>query len=153
MGTDAVSRRIDAPRARIYRALLDPRAVEIWRVPDGMRSQVHEFDAREGGRFRVSLTYDDPTSEGKSGGHTDTYHGRFERLVPDEQVVEVVTFETEDARMQGTMTVTTTLTDADGATVISMAFDNLPAGVAVDDNRVGTEMALRKLAALVQSAG
>lgn len=153
MGTDAVSRRIDAPRARIYRALLDPRAVEIWRVPDGMRSQVHEFDAREGGRFRVSLTYDDPTSEGKSGGHTDTYHGRFERLVPDEQVVEVVTFETEDARMQGTMTVTTTLTDADGATVISMAFDNLPAGVAVDDNRVGTEMALGKLAALVQSAG
>jgi uncharacterized protein YndB with AHSA1/START domain len=153
MDADAVTRRIDAPRERIYQALLDPRAVEIWRVPDGMRSQVHEFEAREGGGFRVSLTYDDPTSEGKSGGHTDTYHGHFERLVPDMQVVEVITFETEDPQMQGAMTVTTTLADDGGATLVSVSFENLPAGIAPADNRVGTEMALGRLAALVQSAG
>ncbi len=27
-------------------------------VPDDMSSRVHSFDAREGGSFRISLTYD-----------------------------------------------------------------------------------------------
>jgi hypothetical protein len=27
-------------------------------VPDGMTCHVHAFDAREGGSFRISLTYD-----------------------------------------------------------------------------------------------
>jgi hypothetical protein len=49
-----------------------------------MRSQVHAFEAREGGDFRVSLTYDLPSPSGASQEHTDTYHGHFVRLVPDE---------------------------------------------------------------------
>lgn len=147
-----VSARIQAPPAVIYHALLDPQAVERWRVPEGMRATVHEFEAVEGGRFRVSLTYDDPAAEGKSGGHTDTYHGHFHRLVPDQEVVEVIEFETDDPRMQSAMTVKTTLTPDDDATTVTMAFENLPSGVAPDDNRLGTEMALGKLAGLVEPA-
>ena len=147
---NAVTQRIQAPRAAIYRALLDPQAVEAWRVPDGMRSVVHEFDAREGGRFRVSLTYDDPAVAGKSGRQTDTYHGRFAELVPDERVVEVLEFETEDPAVQGEMTVTTTLTAADGETDVTIAYENVPAGVPPADNQLGTRMALNKLAALVE---
>ena len=45
-----------------------------------MSSHVHDFDAREGGGFRVSLTYDAPDAVGKSTTHTDTYHGHFLRL-------------------------------------------------------------------------
>src|SRR5689334_18248541 len=56
-----LQRHVNAPRADVYRALLDARAISTWMVPDGMTSQVHEFEAREGGRFRVSLTYDEPT--------------------------------------------------------------------------------------------
>ena len=48
-----------------------------------MTSHVHEFEAREGGSFRISLTYDAPTGTGKSAAHTDTYHGRFVKLAPD----------------------------------------------------------------------
>ncbi len=76
----------------VYRALLDARAVATWMVPDGMTSHVHAFDAREGGSFRISLTYDAPTGTGKTTAHTDTFHGRF----VNEQVVEVVEFETTD---------------------------------------------------------
>jgi len=47
-------------------------------VPTGMTSQVHAFDPREGGSFRISLTYDEPTATGKTTAQTDTYHGRFE---------------------------------------------------------------------------
>lgn len=71
------------------RALLDARAVSKWKVPTGMTCHVHEFDAREGGSFRISLTYEAPTATGKTTPHTDTYHGRFVKLVPNAQVVEV----------------------------------------------------------------
>jgi uncharacterized protein YndB with AHSA1/START domain len=53
------SRRVNAPRANVYRALLDARAVATWMVPIGMTSHVHVFDAREGGPsingFRYAL--------------------------------------------------------------------------------------------------
>lgn len=84
-----ISRHVNAPRADVYRALLDARAVATWMVPDGMTSHVHRFEPREGGSFRISLTYDEPTGAGKTTEHTDTYHGHFSRLVPDEQVVQV----------------------------------------------------------------
>jgi uncharacterized protein YndB with AHSA1/START domain len=87
---------VNAPRSRVYRALLDARAVATWKVPTGMTSHVHEFDAWEGGSFRISLTYDAPTRTGKTTAHTDTYRGRFVKLVTNEQVVEVVEFETTD---------------------------------------------------------
>src|SRR6266446_46284 len=91
-----LSHHIHAPRAQVYRALIDAQAVATWMVPDGMTSHVHAFDGREGGSFRISLTYDAPTGTGKTTAHTDTYHGRFVTLVPSEQVVEVVEFETAD---------------------------------------------------------
>jgi uncharacterized protein YndB with AHSA1/START domain len=65
-------RRVHTPRAIVYRALLDASAVATWMVPTGMTSHVHVFDAREGGAFRISLTYDEPTGSGKTTAHTDT---------------------------------------------------------------------------------
>jgi hypothetical protein len=47
---------------------------------------VHAFDPREGGSFRISLTYDAPTGTGKTTAHTDTFHGRFVKLLTNEQV-------------------------------------------------------------------
>jgi uncharacterized protein YndB with AHSA1/START domain len=87
-----ISRHVNAPRANVYRALLDARAVATWMVPIGMTSHVHVFDARESGLLRITLTYDEPTGTGKTTAHTDTYHGHFVKLVPHEQVVEVMEF-------------------------------------------------------------
>jgi len=151
MSSTRISRRVNAPRALVYRALIDARAVATWKVPTGMTSHVHEFDPREGGSFRISLTYDAPTGIGKTTAHTDTYHGRFAKLVPDEQVVEVVEFETTDPAMQGEMTITTTLTDADGGTEILAVHDGLPRGVSPADNELGWRMSLAKLAAFVDA--
>jgi len=84
-----INRHINAPRAKVYRALLDARAVAKWMVPDGMTSQVHDFNPREGGAFRISLTYIAPTVTGKTSAHTRTSHGRFVKLVANAKVVEV----------------------------------------------------------------
>jgi uncharacterized protein YndB with AHSA1/START domain len=146
-----ISRHVRAPRSAVYRALLDADAIAKWRVPAGISSQVHEFDGREGGSFRVSLTYHAPDRAGKSALRTDTYHGHFVKLVPDEQVVEAFEFESADPALGGTMTMTTTLTDADGGTDVLVVHEGVPDGVPASDNETGTRMALANLAKLVES--
>ena len=147
-----LSQHVNAPRANAYHSLLDARAVATWMVPSGMTSHVHVFDGREGGSFRISLTYDTPTGTGKTTAHTDTYHGRFIKLVPNEQVVEVTEFETADDSMRGEMTFTFTLTDAGGGTDVLAVHDNLPPGLSPADNETGWRMALEKLARLVEAS-
>jgi uncharacterized protein YndB with AHSA1/START domain len=146
-----ITRHLKAPRATVYRALLDAEAVATWMVPTGMTSHVHAFDPRESGGFRISLTYDAPTGTGKTTAHTDTYHGHFVRLVPNEQVIEVVEFETEDPALHGEMTITMTLTDTDGGSEITAVHDRLPPGLSSADNETGWRLSLAKLAALVEA--
>src|SRR5438477_5346354 len=97
-GSTRVSRIIKAPRKTIYQAFLDPEAVASWLAPDTMRGHLHTFDPREGGTFRISLTYQNPgdSQRGKTASDTDTYHGRFVQLVPDEKIVEVIEFESQE---------------------------------------------------------
>ena len=144
---------IQAPRAAVYRAILDARSVATWMVPTGMTSRIHAFDAREGGAFRISLTYDEPTDAGKTDARTDTFHGRFVRLVPDAEVVQVVEFETADPALQGEMTITYSLADADGGgTDLLGVHEGLPPGVRPEDNELGWRLSLDKLAGLVEPA-
>jgi uncharacterized protein YndB with AHSA1/START domain len=141
---------INAPRERVYNALLDPTAVANWKFPAGMSIEVHEFEPREGGAIRVSLTYDAPDREGKTEGRTDTYHGRFVTLVPGEVVVEADEFETDDPALLGEMIITIRLSDAPGGTELAAVHDGLPEGVSPADNELGWREALARLAALVE---
>jgi uncharacterized protein YndB with AHSA1/START domain len=136
----------------VYQALLDAQLIPRWRVPTGMRCEVHEFEPREGGTFRVSLTYDSPTSEGKSTARTDTYRGRFEQLIPNERVVERLEFETTDPQMQGEMRIVTDLAPVSGGTNVTAVHEGLPPGVAPVDNEAGWRDSLGKLAALLEAA-
>lgn len=146
-----VSRHVKAPRARVYAALIDANAVAKWKVPTGMTCHVHAFEGREGGTFRISLTYDASTQAGKTTAHTDTYWGRFVELVPNERVVEVDEFETADPGLRGEMKVTITLVEANGGTDVLGVHEGLPPGVSIADNEVGWQSALARLAALVEA--
>jgi uncharacterized protein YndB with AHSA1/START domain len=150
MSSTRVSCHVNAPRAKVYHAFVDANAVSTWMVPTGMTSHVHAFEGREGGRFRISLTYDAPTGVGKTTAHTDTFHGRFVKLIPNERVVEVVEFETADPALRGEMTITITLADSDGGTEVLAVHDGLPRGLPAADNEAGWRSSLARLAALVQ---
>jgi uncharacterized protein YndB with AHSA1/START domain len=143
---------IKAPRKAIYQAFLDPQAVAAWLAPDTMRGHVHSFDPREGGTFRISLTYQTPgdAPRGKTATDTDTYHGRFVQLVPDEKIVEVIEFESQEPGFAGDMTLTVLLADVAGGTEVTLLYDNVPKGIRPEDNEAGTRQALQKLAALVE---
>lgn len=90
--------------------------------------RVHEFEAREGGWLRISLVYDDRSRKGKTARHADIYHGHFVKFVPNEEIVEVDEFETEDPAFRGEMKVTFRLVDADGGTDVVGLNEGLPQG-------------------------
>ena len=151
MASTRVTVHLDADRARVYRSLLDPDAIGRWRVPEGMTATVHEFEAREGGTLRVSLSYDALGGAGKTTEDTDTYRGRFVRLVPDELVVEVDEFETDDPSLRSEMTMTITLADAaGGGTDLVALHEGLPEGLSTADNEEGWRQSLARLAAIVE---
>jgi uncharacterized protein YndB with AHSA1/START domain len=99
------------------------------------------------------LTYDTPTTTGKTDGRSDTFHGRFLELVPNTRVVQVVEFQTSDPEMQGEMTVTYTLDADGGGTTVTGQHDNLPPGLSESDNELGWHISMSKLASLVEAQG
>jgi uncharacterized protein YndB with AHSA1/START domain len=147
-----VSRIIRAPRKAVYEACLDPDALASWRVPEDMKAQVEVFEAREGGAFRMSLTYLDPRQSpgGKSSEDTDTFQGRFVQLVPYEKIVEAIEFESEDPGFAGEMTMTTSFADSDEGTEVTILCQDIPPGIRPEDNELGTKEALQKLSALLE---
>jgi len=60
-------------------------------------------------------------------------------------------FETRDPALRGEVTITITLADRDGGTDLLAVHEGLPPGVSPADNEVGWQMALAKLAALVET--
>jgi uncharacterized protein YndB with AHSA1/START domain len=99
MSSSKVPRIIKASRKSVYNAFVDPKSVAIWLAPDNMRGEVHTFDTREGGTFRISLIYlDAHSSEGKTSKGKDTFQDKFAELVPYKKIVEVVEFESTNPR-------------------------------------------------------
>lgn len=153
--TTEVTHVIDAPRSAVYRAFLDPGALVEWLPPAGMHGRVHRFEPREGGRFRVSLTYEDVAESpdgagGKTTADTDTHRGRFVRLVPDREVVQTVVFESADPAFAGEMRVVVSLADTDDGTEVVYRCEDIPRGIRPEDNEAGCRSSLRQLAALLE---
>ncbi|WP_254533032.1 SRPBCC domain-containing protein [Natrinema gelatinilyticum] len=71
-----VSRIIEAPPERVYEAFLDPDQVTQWLPPTGFSAEVHEFDATEGGTFRISFNTDVEELE----SYASTFHGTYQEL-------------------------------------------------------------------------
>jgi uncharacterized protein YndB with AHSA1/START domain len=147
-----VARMIKAPRKAVYQAFLDRDAVASWLPPETMTGHVHVFEPHEGGKFRMSLTYQDPEQSpgGKTSEDTDTFQGRFVELIPYEKIVWAVEFESQDPGFAGEMRITFSLADADGGTEVRVLCEDIPKGVRPEDNEMGCRSSLQKLAALLE---
>lgn len=152
MRTDTGSRLIHAPPHTIYRAFLDPEAVAAWRPPQGMTAKVYAFEPRAGGAFRMAFIYADggAANAGKTTDDADVFEGRFADLVPDERIVEVVRFQSDDPDFGGEMTLTTTLRPVDGGTDVTVRIDNVPNGISQADHEAGIASSLENLAKYVE---
>ncbi len=100
----------------------------------------------------MSLRYDapDPSVRGKASGDTDIVEGRFVELVPNERVVQIVTFESDDPAFSGEMKMTWSLRSVAGGTEVSMICENVPEGISAEDHAAGLSSTLDNLAGFVR---
>ena len=97
---------------------------------------MHAFDAREGGTFRMSLTYLDPKHwlAGKTSDDTGTLRGAVVELVPYEKIVEAVEFESQELAFAGQMKMTMSLADTAEGTEVTILCEDIPKGIRPEDN-------------------
>jgi uncharacterized protein YndB with AHSA1/START domain len=145
----SVSRWIAANPDRVYAAFTTAAGLEAWQAPDDMTAKVGSFDHRVGGGYSMTLTYH-TDERGKSSEREDRYTARFLELVPNERIVEAITFETDDPAFMGEMTMTVVLEANGDGTLVTLVFGNLPSGIDPKDNDEGSRQSLANLARYVE---
>lgn len=150
--TDSATRVIAASPQAIYQAFLDPEAWVRWLPPEGMTGHIYEFEPRPGGAYRMALTYSkgDQSTRGKTSEGTDVVQGRFLELVPDEQVVHLVMFESDDPVFAGEMKIRWSLSPVPGGTKVTITCENVPEGIWQEDHDAGLQSTLKTLAIFVE---
>lgn len=149
---DTASKIIRSSPQTIYQAFVNPEALVSWLPPEGMTGRIYEFDVRAGGAYRMSLTYVEPdhAGRGKASEHEDIVEGTFLAVVPNERIVQAVTFESDDPAFAGDMIMTWRLAAAPGGTEVTIVCENVPEGIRKEDHDVGLKSSLDNLAAFVE---
>jgi uncharacterized protein YndB with AHSA1/START domain len=113
-----------------------------------MIGHIYEFDARAGGAYRMSLTYagTDHSPQGKTSEHADVVKGRYLELAPNERIVQLVEFESDDPVFGGEMIMTWTLAAVPEGTKVTIVCENVPEGIRKEDHDVGLRSTLENLA-------
>jgi uncharacterized protein YndB with AHSA1/START domain len=133
--------------SRVFDALLDRAALETWLPPDGMTATFERFDPTPGGSYRMILTYvDRATAAGKSSADSDIVEVRFVDVVPDDRIVQMVDFVSDDPAFAGTMTMTWSVRSVDGGTRVDIVAEDVPDGISADDHAAGLASSLEHLA-------
>ena len=141
--------RVIRPRPEeLYAAFLDPTALVDWLPPAEMTGEIHEFDARVGGGYRMSLFYpaDERSFRGTTSDTEDLGNVRFVELAPPRRIIETVSFVTTDPAFFGEMTLTVTFEQVSGGTEVTLVCRSLPPGLRAEDNEAGSRLSLEQLA-------
>jgi uncharacterized protein YndB with AHSA1/START domain len=143
-----VTRLVEAAPEAVYAAFVDPAALLAWLPPAGMTGQIHAFDARVGGGYRMSLFYppEERNFRGKSAEREDRVEVRFVELDPPRRIVQTARFETDAPSLMGEMLMTTTFEPVGGGTEVAVLHENLPPGLRPEDDEAGGRISLDQLA-------
>lgn len=132
--TDVGRATIDAPPNEVFAALVDAEARTVWLPPAGMSGRFDWFDARPGGGYRLTLTYDDEATRGKSVENADVVEVRFTAVDEPRQLVEEADFVSDDPSFAGTMTMTWSLEPVDRGTLVTITATDVPDGISSEDH-------------------
>ncbi|HUR97945.1 MAG TPA: SRPBCC family protein [Pyrinomonadaceae bacterium] len=127
---------------RIYRAFTNADAMAKWLPPNGFTGNVHEMDARVGGRYRMSFT-------NFSTGKSHAFGGEFLELVENERIRYTDIF--EDPNMQGKMETTVDIKAVLVGTELSVVQTGIPEMIPVEACYLGWQESLALLKLLVEA--
>lgn len=149
---DTVSRLISASPSEVWAAFADPGAMERWMPPEGMTAAMLRFDFREGGSYRMRLTYKDAgASPGKTSEDADEVDVRLLELIDSERIVQAVDFASEDPAFSGTMRMTWIFEPDGNGTRVTIRAEDVPRGIRPEDHESGMNSTLDNLAAFLGS--
>ena len=130
-----LQRVIRAPRARVYRAFLDPELVAQWLAPGGSVVSTATVDERVGGVHRVEMLAED--------GSAHVFDSVIQELVEDERIVLLFKFhwDAEETLL------TVTFRDVEGGTEVQLDHQRVPFSGPLNERSVdaGWNSALDKL--------
>jgi len=142
---------IDASPARVFTALSTAGSVAKWLPPTGMTARVEHFDARDGGAYRLVLTYQDAMgAPGKSSADEDVVEGRFIEVIPGVRLVQEVEFESDDPQYAGVMRMTWEVKERGEGSEVTFRAEDVPVGISAQDHIEGLTSSLQNLAAVVE---
>ncbi|HBH37409.1 MAG TPA: polyketide cyclase [Curvibacter sp.] len=139
--TIRLHRVLRAPPERVYRAFLDPAALVKWLPPHGFTGQVHEMDARVGGRYRMSFT-------NFGQGQSHAFGGEYLELVPGERIVHTDRFDAPGP--SGEMKTTITFKAVFCGTELQVVQEGVPVVIPPEACYLGWQESLQLLAQLVE---
>ena len=125
---------------KVYRAFLEADAMAKWLPPNGFTCTVHHFEAKVGGKFRMSF-------RNFTTGNSHSFGGEYVELVPHSLIRYTDTF--DDPNLPGTMHVTVQLKPVSVGTEISIEQAGIPPAIPVEACYLGWQESLNQLAALV----
>lgn len=153
--TDSASIVVAATVDDVYRAFANPDALIAWLPPEGMTGKVLEYDFREGGNYRIELSYggDVPAGVAKTTERTDVSTGRFLELLPPTRIVQSVEFEATDPSFAGQMTLSWSFESIPAGTRVTVLGENPPPGITKADHDAGLQSSLQNLARFLSGQG
>lgn len=140
-GTVRLHRVLRATPERVYKAFLDPAALERWLPPYGFTGKIHEMDPRVGGGYRMSFT-----NFGTGSGHS--FSVMYTELVPGERIRHTDRF--DDPDLPGEMRVAIDLQAVACGTELSITQEGIPAAIPVEFCYLGWQESLEMLARVVE---
>lgn len=138
-GTINLYRVLPVSPDKLFRAFTDAAAMAQWLPPYGFTATVHELDAREGGRHKMSFT-------NFSTGNSHSFGGEYLEFVPGKRLRYTDRF--DDANLPGEMTVTVDFNAVAVGTELVIEQAGIPDAIPLSACHLGWQESLDKLARL-----
>ncbi len=150
---DTASRAIAASPDAVYRAFSVLGAMERWQPPNDMTGEMLHFDFREGGSYRMRLTYAEGNrGGGKTSADADEVAVRLTKVEPSRSIEQEIVFESEDPAFAGVMRMTWSLEPDGDRTLVTVRAEDVPEGIRHEDHEAAMAASLAQLATFVASA-
>lgn len=134
----------------VYNTFTDPKALTYWLAPHGMTGKIHHFDFKVGGKYEMSLFYNDSEAAGKTSGNEDRFVATFDEIKPFEKLVQTINFLSDNSALKDEMIMEVYFEEVEAnSTKVTIHFKNIPIDIDPKDNEEGTAQSLEKLAAYI----
>ena len=140
-GTVNLHRVFAAKPAKLFRAFVEPDAVASWLPPFGFTCTVHELEAKEGGRHRMSF-------RNFTTGNSHSFGGTYLELAPHDRIRYTSKF--DDPNLLGEMQTTITLKKVPCGAELNIVQEGIPEVIPTDACYLGWQESLALLAKLVE---